>query len=239
MDPLNAIGRFRERLRTRHYSYRTEESYADWARRFLEYLAKIQGTPHPHVDSESLQSFLTYLATRRQVSASTQNQALSALTLLCRDVLGVDVDVVTPAVRARRGRRLPVVLSTTETAALLQAMQGRSWLMAALTYGGGLRLRECCELRLKDIDFDQGLLLLRSGKGDKDRSTLLPNRCRTALHDQVAEAEKLHRQVRASVTSPRDGERSTQKSKTGGPRLVPRDVRRAASPGSDERAAAG
>ena len=169
-SPLAALEQLRMRVRTRHYSYRTECTYVDWVRRFLHYAGEQQGVPHPRVESEIVRDYLTHLAVRDQVSASTQNQALCAILFLCRDVLGVNVEGVSPGVRAKRGERLPVVLSMPETAALLSAMTGTPRLMAALIYGGGLRVSECCELRVKDLDFDQGLVIVRRAKGDKDRS---------------------------------------------------------------------
>ncbi len=172
-SPLAALEQLRMRVRTRHYSYRTECTYADWVRRFLDYAAQQQGVPHPRVESEVVRDYLTHLAVRQRVSASTQNQAFCAILFLCREVLGVNVEGVSPGVKAKRGARLPVVLSMPETMALLDAMSGTPRLMAALIYGGGLRVSECCELRIKDLDFDQGLVIVRRGKGDKDRSTLL------------------------------------------------------------------
>ena len=159
-SPLTALDLLRTRLRTRHYSYRTECSYADWVRRFLEYAAKRQGVPSPRVDAEGVRDYLTHLAVHQRVSASTQNQAFCAILFLCREVLGIDVEGVAPAVKAKRGQRLPVVLSMPETAALLDAMSGTARLMAALIYGGGLRVSECCELRVKDLDFNQGLVFV-------------------------------------------------------------------------------
>ena len=163
----------RLRIRTRHYSYRTECTYADWVRRSFDYLVTQQGSPDPHVESESVRNYLTHLAVRQGVSASTQNQAFCAIIFLCREVLGVNVEGVALATRAKRGERLPVVLSMPERAALLEAMRGTPRVMAALIRGGGLRVSECCQLRVKDIDFDQSLVFVRAGKGDKDRSTLL------------------------------------------------------------------
>ncbi len=180
-SPLTALDLLRTRLRTRHYSLRTECTYVDWVRRFLEYAATRQGVPQPRVDSEGVRDFLTHLAVHRQVSASTQNQALSALLFLCREVLGIPLDDVSSGVKAKRGPRLPVVLSMPETASLLAAMSGTARLMATLIYGRGLRVSECCELRVKDLDFDQGLVFVRSGKGDKDRATLLPEAGRDQL----------------------------------------------------------
>ena len=145
--PLPALEQMRSRIRTRHYSYRTEVSYVDWARRFLAYVAEQQAVPHPLVESGSVRDYLTHLAVRQRVSASTQNQALCAILFLCREVLGVNVENLSGTARAKRGSHLPVVLSLPETAALLEAMRGTTWLMAALIYGGGLRVSECCELR--------------------------------------------------------------------------------------------
>jgi len=191
-DPAAVLERLRQRLQTRHYSYRTEQCYADWARRFLEYLAARQGAAHPRVDSEGVRDFLTQLAVRRRVSASTQNQALSALLFLCRDTLGLPLEGLAVTTRARRGTHLPVVLSMPETAALLDGMKGKARLMAALIYGGGLRVSECCELRVKDVDFDQGLIFVRAGKGAKDRATLLAAAVREPLRRHLTAVQALH-----------------------------------------------
>lgn len=197
-NPLAALEQLRTRIRTRHYSYRTECSYADWVRRFLGYLAEREGTPRPRVDSESVRDYLTHLAVRQRVSASTQNQALCAILFLCREVLGVEPERLALAARAKRGSHLPVVLSVPETAALLGALHGTTWLMAALIYGGGLRVSECCELRVKDVDFDQGLVFVRGGKGNKDRSTLLAEVGRDELRAHLQHAEALHESDRRS-----------------------------------------
>ncbi len=193
VDPLAALEQLRSRLRTRHYSYRTECTYVGWVERFLRYEADRQQQRNPRVDSSSVRDYLTHLATRRCVSASTQNQALCALLFLCREVLGFEPDGLGATVRARRGVHLPVVLSVPEVAALLEAMQGMPRLIATLIYGGGLRVSECCELRVKDVDFDQGLIHVRAGKGDRDRSTLLPEIGREHLRAQLRAAETRHR----------------------------------------------
>ena len=125
----------RLRIRTRHYSYKTECSYADWVRRFFAYVSERQQARHPRVDADSVRNYPTYLAVRQQVSASTQNQALCALLFLCREVLGFDLSDLSATARAKRGPRLPTVLSVPETAALLRAMRGTPWLMAALICG--------------------------------------------------------------------------------------------------------
>ncbi len=197
-NPLAALEQLRLRIRTRHYSYRTECSYADWVRRFFAYAGERQGVPHPRVESEAIRDYLTHLAVRQRVSASTQNQALCAILFLCREVIGVPVEGLSLTARAKRGSHLPVVLSMPETAAVLGAMRGTTWVMAALIYGGGLRVSECCELRLKDLDFDQGLVFVRGGKGDKDRSTLLAEVGREELRAHLRRAEALHRADRDS-----------------------------------------
>jgi len=191
-NPLAALEQLRQRIRIRHYSYRTECSYVDWARRLFTYLTEQQALPNPRVESAGVRDFLTHLAVRRRVSASTQNQALSALLFLCREVLGVAVQELSLTTKAKHGSHLPVVLSVPETAALLGTMRGMTRLMAELIYGGGLRVSECCELRIKDVDFDQSLIIVRGGKGAKDRSTLLPEMVRERVREQLREAELVH-----------------------------------------------
>lgn len=190
-DPLAALDELRKRLRTRHYSYRTECSYVDWCRRFFDYVSETDG-PRPRVPPSAARDFLTHLAVARRVSASTQNQAQCALLFLGREVLGLDLENLDQAPRAKRSERLPVVLSVSETATLLAEVQGTARLMAALIYGGGLRVSECCQLRIKDLDFDQGLMFVRGGKGAKDRTTLLPEACRDDLRAQLTHARTLH-----------------------------------------------
>jgi site-specific recombinase XerD len=141
-------------------------------RRFLEYVARQRGVVQPTINADAARDYLTHLAVHQRVSASTQNQALCAILFLFKEVLATPVADLSNSVRAKRGRHLPVVLSVPETVAPLGAMSGTTRLMAALIYGGGLRVSECCELRRKDIDFDQGLILVRGGKGAKDRSTM-------------------------------------------------------------------
>ena len=198
VDVLTAIEHVGSRLRARHYSYRTESSYIDWIRRFFQYLSQEQHAPSPRPDARAASDFLTHLAVRRSVSASTQNQAMAAVLFLCREVLGIDVDGLAPRIRAHRGDRLPVVLSVPETAALLRATRGTAGLMAALIYGGGLRVSECCQLRIKDLDFDQHLVFVRGGKGDKDRSTLLAHTLREQLREHLRACDALHRADRAA-----------------------------------------
>jgi site-specific recombinase XerD len=195
VDPLAALDLLRARLRTRHYSLRTETSYVDWVRRFVAYLEEHDG-PRPTVTAAAVRDFLTHLAVHRRVSASTQNQAQCALLFLAREVLGLAVDGLSQMTRAKRGERLPVVLSVPEVAALLDAMHGVSRIMAGLIYGGGLRVSECCQLRVKDLDFAQGLIFVRDGKGAKDRATLLPEADRDGLQAHLHAGERLHAQDR-------------------------------------------
>lgn len=197
-DQLTATADVRRLLRLRHYSYRTECSYIDWIRRFFDFVRARQGRPEPVITPHDIRDFLSHLAIQRHVAASTQNQAMCALLFLARHTLHIDVEGLGDTARARASLRLPTVLSVAETRALLAAMRGTARLMAEVIYGGGLRVSECCELRIKDVDFDQGLLVVRGGKGNKDRSTLLPAAVRERLRAQIARAETLHRRDRAS-----------------------------------------
>lgn len=181
--------RAREAMRLRHLSPRTEEAYLEWMRRYHEFN---QRRDPARFGAERVTAFLNHLANDRDVSASTQNQALSALLCLYRDVLGVDLPWLDQLVRARRSERLPVVLSREEVHAVLSAMQGVPRLMATLLYGSGLRLMECCQLRVKDLDFQRQQLIVREGKGDKDRITLLPRSLHEPLRQQLEEARALH-----------------------------------------------
>lgn len=161
----------RHRLRARRYSKRTERAYCDWIRRFVLYHER----RHPRDMSEpEVAAFLNHLALERHVSASTQNQALQAILFLYRQVLNQPIGLVEGVTRAKRGRRLPVVLSPTEVRAILSRMSGAPRLCAVLMYGSGLRVLECVTLRVKDLDFDRGEITVRAGKGDKDRRVPLP-----------------------------------------------------------------
>jgi site-specific recombinase XerD len=179
----------------------------DWARRFFDYLVDQQGGPQPQVHAEAVRDYLTHLAVHKRVSASTQNQAMCAILFLCREVLALNPEALSLTPRPKPGQHLPVVLSIPETAALLAAMRGLPQIMAGVIYGGGLRVSECCELRVKDIDFDQSLVFVRSGKGNKDRSTLLAEIGRDQLRAQLRKAEALHQagRCRRARRAPRDG----------------------------------
>jgi integron integrase len=183
------LDRLRIELRGRHYSVRTEKAYAHWIRRFVRF----HHYRHPDEMGESEASaFLAWLATREQVSASTQNQALAALLFLFRHVLGRPVEWLDRLVRARGPERIPVVLSRSEVRAVLGQMVGVEWLMAALLYGGGLRLLECCRLRVKDADLERREIRIRDAKGRKDRVTVLPETLIKPLEVQLARVHELH-----------------------------------------------
>src|SRR5262249_20690331 len=154
-----------------HYSRRTEEAYVAWIRRYIVF----HGKRHPtEMGAPEITRFLSALAIDAKVAASTQNQALSALLFLYREVLELDLPWLDGIVRAKRPQRFPVVLTRDEVRAVLQPLRGAPRLMAYLLYGAGLRLLECCRLRVQDVDFAANLIVVRSGKGDKDRVTMLP-----------------------------------------------------------------
>jgi integron integrase len=165
------LDQVRQAIRTRHYSYMTEKAYVGWIKRFIFFHNK----RHPAEMGEAeIALFLTSLATDSHVSASTQNQALNALLFLYHEVLAKDIGYISGVVRAKRPSRLPVVLTRQEVKTTLSLLRGTEWIMATLLYGAGLRLMECMRLRVKDIDFSSNQITVRSGKGDKDRPTMLP-----------------------------------------------------------------
>jgi integron integrase len=183
------LDRMRLAIRTRHYSRRTEEAYLGWVRRFVRF----HGMRHPaELPPSSVAAFLSHLANESRVSASTQSQALSALLFLYRDVLQKDFGWLDGVVRAKRPKRLPVVLSPDEVRSLLGQLDGTRWLMASLLYGAGLRLLEACTLRVKDVDLGQRQLTIRHGKGGKDRVTLLPEVLVEPLTAHLARSFAIH-----------------------------------------------
>jgi integron integrase len=188
--PEDLFERLRSAIRSRHYSPRTEDAYLHWTRRYLE----AAETPLEARTEADAARFLSRLAERAGVSASTQNQALNALLFLHKHVLGRELGMVDGVVRAKRPVRVPVVLSKQEVRAILGQMSGAPKLMAALLYGSGLRLLECCRLRVQDLDFPQNQLLVRGGKGDKDRHTMLPAALQEPLRLHLEEVRRLHRQ---------------------------------------------
>ncbi len=180
---------FREAMRVRHYSNRTEDTHCSWVRRFVHF-HKLR---HPKDMGElEINAFLTHLAVAEKVSASTQNQALSALLFLYRHVIGKEVGDLGHVIRARKPSHLPVVLTRDEVKALLAQLSGVKWLMASLMYGAGLRLMECLRLRLQDIDFTRHEILVRDGKGAKDRITMLPESLKKPLADHLKQVKSIH-----------------------------------------------
>lgn len=179
----------RRRMRVKRYSLRTEQAYLYWIRRYI----KANTSRHPReLGGMAVEQFLSDLAQKDRVAASTQNQALAALLFLYREVLALDLPWMDNVVRAKRMPRLPVVLSRAETSTLLRSMAGREALMAGLLYGSGLRLMECLRLRIKDIDFARNEITVREGKGGKDRKTVLPESLRPALQAQIDQVRVQH-----------------------------------------------
>jgi len=179
----------RTTLRLRHRSLSTEKTYLGWLRRFRGF---IQEKATEHLEGKDLQDFLSHLAVDKKVSSSTQNQALNALVFVYKHVLDKDIENTINAVRARQKRRLPVVLSGREVAQIFDKMSGLHRFMAMLTYGCGLRLNECLSLRIKDVDLEQNMVIVRSGKGDEDRRTVLPERLKDELIHHIASVKPLY-----------------------------------------------
>jgi integron integrase len=189
------LERLRQQARLRHLSYRTEQAYAAWVKRYVRF----HGMRHPReMGAPEVEAFLNHLASEREVAASTQNQALAALLFLYTHVLEAPVGHMDGLVRARRPRRLPVVLSHAEVQALLRHLRGTYHTVASLLYGTGMRVSGGLRLRVKDLDFDQRIITVRSGKGDKDRVTMLPDALRPTLLRQVEVVRALHEQELAA-----------------------------------------
>jgi integron integrase len=182
------LDQMRDALRLKHYSYRTEESYLDWAKRYILFHHK----RHPRdMAAPEIRAFLLHLATQQQVAASTQNQALSAILFLYREVLHQDIEPILLS-SAKRPQRLPAVLTPAEARRVITELSGPYKLMAQLMYGSGLRLMECVRLRLKDIDFEYLAITVRDGKGEKDRVTPLPRSIIPDLQRQIERIRLLH-----------------------------------------------
>lgn len=183
------LEQLRDAVRRRHYSYRTEKAYLHWARRYVLFHRK----RHPaEMGEPEVGMFLTHLAVERRVSASTQNQALNAILFLYKQVLNRDIGLIEGVTRAKRSQHLPAVLSRDEVQAVLTRLSGRAWLMAGLMYGAGLRVTECLRLRIKDVDFGFRQILVRDGKGKKDRAVPLPQATTVALRLQIEAVSRIH-----------------------------------------------
>ena len=179
----------RQAIRRRHYSYRTEETYLHWMKRFVLF----SGRRHPGgLGAAEVTAFLNHLAQERRVAAATQNQALAALLFLYKEVLAPPLPWLDGLEHAKRPVRRPTVLTEEEARRLLSHMRGTKWLMASLLYGAGLRLRECLKLRVKDVDFGYRQILVRDGKGGKDRVTMLPASVIEPLQAHLVRVKALH-----------------------------------------------
>jgi len=178
------------KMRVKHYSLRTEKTYVDWIKRFIWH----NGKRHPKdMGAVEVEAFLTYLAVERNVSASTQNQAKSALLYLYKEVLAVELPWLDNVTQAKAPKRLPVVLTQAEVQSVLSRLDGTMWLIASLLYGSGLRIMETLRLRVKDIDFARREILVREGKGFKDRVTMLPMSMVEPLKSHLLKVQSLHK----------------------------------------------
>lgn len=183
------LDRMRAEIRLRHYSLRTEQTYVDWARRFIFF----HGKRHPKdMGATEVQAFLSHLAVERNVSASTQNQAKAALLFLYRDVLAIELPWLDEVIAAKTAKRLPVVLTQVEIRKLLDGMSGTTGLIARLLYGTGMRLLEGLRLRVKDVEFSRREIIVREGKGNKDRVTVLPENLMLPLQAHLEKVKALH-----------------------------------------------
>lgn len=188
-QPPKLLDRVRERIRFKHYSIRTEDSYVQWIKRFILF----HGKRHPaEMGAMEVEAFLTHLAVEGNVAASTQNQARSALLFLYKEVLGSELPWLNNVEQAKKPRRLPVVLTEEEVRDVLGNLDGVHWLVAALLYGSGLRLMEALRLRVQDIEFKRREILVRNGKGFKDRVTMLPDKLAGRLQTHLATVRLLH-----------------------------------------------
>ena len=182
-QPPRLLEQVRNKIRAKHFSYRTEKTYLQWIRRYIRF----HGLKHPReMGGPEVEAFLTALAVDNKVAASTQNQALSAVLFLYRDVLEQELPWLGNVVRARNPHRLPVVLTRAEVAQVLARMNGTAWLIASMLYGAGLRISECLQLRIKDMELSRRELLIRDAKGQKDRITVLPDALLPHLRDHLA-----------------------------------------------------
>ncbi len=188
-EPPKLLDRVRERIRLKHYSIRTEQSYVQWVRRFILH----HGKRHPaEMGAPEVEAFLTHLAVEGKVSASTQNQARSALLFLYKEVLGIELPWLDNVEQAKKPKRLPVVLDQDEARNLIAQLSGVHWLVAVLLYGSGLRLMEALRLRVQDVDVKRREILVREGKGFKDRVTMLPELAVKPLQLHLQAVKALH-----------------------------------------------
>ena len=188
---MKLLDQVRDVIRKRHYSIRTEEAYVQWIKRFILF----HGKRHPKdMGEKEIAAYISYLASHGKVASSTQNQALNAIIFLYKQVLKIEIGDLGRMERAKKPERLPVVLSKNEVKEVLAGLSGQFRLMGQLLYGCGLRLMECVRLRVKDIDFELNQIIVRDGKGMKDRSTMLPNQLRSLLIDHLEKVKITHLQ---------------------------------------------
>jgi integron integrase len=198
-DRTKLLAEMKRLIRLKHFAYNTEIAYLDWVERFFAYMSDTtENGAAADLTPEAVQNFLSHLAITKRVASSTQNQALCALVFLFRDVLGQELGDISGMVWAKRGRKLPVVLWSEEVKALFKHLSGTSLLMAQLLYGSGLRIMELARLRILDIDFEGNLLVVRTGKGDKDRSTILSDAVKEPLRLHIEKVKSLHEKDLAS-----------------------------------------
>ncbi|MDO9052475.1 MAG: integron integrase [Gallionella sp.] len=187
--PRKLLEQVVDRLRVKHYSLRTEKTYVDWIKRFIWF----HGKRHPkEMSAPEVEAFLSHLAVERSVSASTQNQAKSALLFLYKEVLGIQLPWLDNVTQAKVPKRLPTVLTREEVQSVLARLDGTVWLIASLLYGSGMRIMECLRLRVKDVDFARHEILVREGKGFKDRVTMLPVSLVPPLKEHLVRVKVLH-----------------------------------------------
>jgi len=190
-DPnLKLMDQVKQVMRYHHYAYRTEKTYSNWILRYIKFFG---AKNHPkNMGKREIEAFLSHLATKKNVSASTQRQALNAIVFLYRDVLDEPIDEQIEHVRAKRHRRPPVVMTQSEVKRVMENINGLHLLMAQVLYGSGLRLMECIRLRIQDLDFERNNLYVRAGKGGKDRTTILPTTIKSTLQHQLQKVKQLH-----------------------------------------------
>lgn len=190
MGKSKLLTEVREEIRRRNYSYKTEQSYIGWIKRYIHF----HGIVHPiELSDRDVEQFLNYLANSQNVAASTQNQALSALVFLYKQVLGRKVLHLKDIKRAKKPAKIPVVLSVSEIKAIFEQLSSLKLLVCELLYGSGLRISECLRLRVQDIDVERQQMIVRSGKGLKDRVVMIPVKCITGLQKQLKEVKKIHK----------------------------------------------
>jgi len=189
MIEVKLVDQIRNVIRTKHYSLSTEKTYIGWIKRYLIF----HNMRHPRqMGAAEIEGYLSHLAVKKKVSSSTQNQAFNAILFLYREVLHIDIGESIQAVRAKKPGRIPLVMTREEIAGVLNALTGIQRLMASMLYGCGLRLMECCRLRVKDIDFAMHQITVRQGKGGKDRVVMLPQKLEAPLHEQLRHARLMY-----------------------------------------------